>query len=129
VADPKLGVKRVCPKCENKFYDLMRNPAICPNCGNEFDPLALLRPQRSRKAEASKPEPKPNGSLDVIGSDLEVDNVDEADEIEALEHIDEVEIEVTEDSDEDDAFEDSDDLDVADNVIDVIDESPENKDI
>ena len=30
------GKKVVCLKCETKFYDLNRKPAICPNCGTEY---------------------------------------------------------------------------------------------
>jgi uncharacterized protein (TIGR02300 family) len=32
---PEFGKKVVC-KCEAKFYDLNRKPAICPHCGTEY---------------------------------------------------------------------------------------------
>ena len=35
------GKKVVCLKCETKFYDLNRKPAICPNCGAEYSDTAV----------------------------------------------------------------------------------------
>ena len=36
---PKVewGLKKICPNCETKFYDLNRKPAVCPNCGQELE--------------------------------------------------------------------------------------------
>ena len=36
---PKVewGLKKICPSCETKFYDLNRKPAVCPNCGQELE--------------------------------------------------------------------------------------------
>ncbi len=48
---PELGVKRDCPQCGARFYDLNREPARCPKCGHEFIPEALLKPRKSRKEE------------------------------------------------------------------------------
>ncbi len=31
------GTKRLCGECENKFYDLNRDPIICPICGSVFE--------------------------------------------------------------------------------------------
>ena len=30
------GTKRLCESCDNKFYDLNRDPIICPICGSVF---------------------------------------------------------------------------------------------
>ncbi len=35
------GKKVVCLKCETKFYDLNRKPAICSNCGAEHPDTAV----------------------------------------------------------------------------------------
>ncbi|MAW80843.1 MAG: TIGR02300 family protein [Parvularcula sp.] len=48
---PELGVKRDCPECGVRFYDLNKEPAHCPKCDHEFVPEALLKPRRSRKEE------------------------------------------------------------------------------
>ena len=126
MAESKLGIKRVCPKCEAKFYDLKRNPAICPKCGYEYDALVVLRPQRSRKAELSKPEVEPSSPKNSVGSEPEVN---EAGDIEGIEDIYDVEIDVADDGDEDSVFEDSEDLNVSDDVIGVIDQSSETKEV
>tara|TARA_B100000886_G_scaffold109529_1_gene73349 strand:+ start:4956 stop:5327 length:372 start_codon:yes stop_codon:yes gene_type:complete len=31
------GLKKYCPNCEAKFYDLNRKPATCPICGLEIE--------------------------------------------------------------------------------------------
>ena len=31
------GLKKYCPNCEKKFYDLNRKPPICPICGAEIE--------------------------------------------------------------------------------------------
>ena len=36
MADKKFGLKRVCPNCELKFYDLnKKSPLTCPQCKSE----------------------------------------------------------------------------------------------
>ena len=47
---PEWGTKRSCQGCGASFYDMRRDPIVCPKCGAEFDPLAQIRPQRSRPA-------------------------------------------------------------------------------
>jgi uncharacterized protein (TIGR02300 family) len=37
VAKADLGIKRTCPNCGAKYYDLNRNPIICPRCGTYFE--------------------------------------------------------------------------------------------
>jgi uncharacterized protein (TIGR02300 family) len=34
------GTKRVCTRCEVRFYDLARNPIVCPSCGAHYTPAA-----------------------------------------------------------------------------------------
>lgn len=29
-----MGMKRICPSCSAKFFDLNKDPAICPKCGH-----------------------------------------------------------------------------------------------
>lgn len=31
------GVKRTCPNCETRFYDLQRQPILCPECGATYN--------------------------------------------------------------------------------------------
>ena len=48
------GVKRLCPNCSTRFYDLQNDPMTCPSCGNEFDLESLLDKKSGRAAEKKK---------------------------------------------------------------------------
>ncbi len=45
------GLKRICPSCGTRYYDMKKNPPVCPNCKTAFDPENLLRAKRSRGAD------------------------------------------------------------------------------
>ena len=36
------GVKRLCPHCASRFYDLRRDPMTCPECGHTFTADSLI---------------------------------------------------------------------------------------
>jgi len=46
------GVKRACPKCAVRFYDLQNDPMTCPSCGAEFSVESLTDSGKSRVATA-----------------------------------------------------------------------------
>ena len=75
MAKPEWGLKRACQSCGARFYDLKRDPIICPKCETVFDPLANLRPRRTRVvAEAApkpeaKPKPKPKPKPEPVVED------------------------------------------------------------
>jgi len=70
------GVKRACPKCSVRFYDLQQDPMTCPSCGATFDVSSLVE-QKSRSAapdrEAKAVETKSSDDLDETVVDLEED--------------------------------------------------------
>lgn len=49
------GVKRTCPNCEARFYDLQRQPILCPECGTTFavDDHGKVSATRERRAPAT----------------------------------------------------------------------------
>ncbi len=47
------GVKRVCPNCSTRFYDLQRDPMTCPSCGHSFS-LENLASGKGRTLVADK---------------------------------------------------------------------------
>ena len=51
------GVKRLCPNCSTRFYDLRNDPMTCPNCAavHTADSLAA---GKTRSTVADKPDPK-----------------------------------------------------------------------
>ncbi len=48
---PELGIKRDCPNCTARFYDLNKSPAHCPKCDTTFVPEALLKPRKPRRED------------------------------------------------------------------------------
>jgi uncharacterized protein (TIGR02300 family) len=100
VAKPELGIKRICPNCGSKYYDLNRDPIICPRCGTQFEATARVRPA----AVVSDDE-----------DDVEVDTESKA-EFVPLEEADQEEADtgaVTVDGDDDDVEDDDDEADDA----------------
>lgn len=120
---PELGVKRDCPQCGARFYDLNKEPAQCPKCEHEFIPEALLKPRRPRRedenegAEAAPPKTaevsldtaekeqkapasKKKPSLDEEGGDDELGDMEDID-IDIDDDDDDTLLEEDEDDDED----------------------------
>jgi hypothetical protein len=82
VPKDEWGVKRLCPTCSTRFYDLRHDPMTCPNCGAVFslESLTALKPKALRP-EKLKPEPADLEDLpdldtdeDVIESDDDLDD-------------------------------------------------------
>jgi len=73
------GVKRVCPKCAVRFYDLQNDPMTCPSCAATFD-LASLTNTKNRSVSPEKvvKEVKPavDDDLDDTADVLDDDDVD-----------------------------------------------------
>ena len=121
----ELGIKRDCPECGARFYDLNKDPAQCPKCNHEFVPEALLKPRKPRPddapAEEEEKTEKPAAETSLEDADQESadaksnrkasldDNDDEIDdEIKAIGDID---IDIDDDDEDDDALLDSGDDD------------------
>jgi uncharacterized protein (TIGR02300 family) len=67
------GVKRVCPTCGTRFYDLRTDPMTCPNCGASFTIESLTAVKaKPLRAEKVKPEAVDLEDLPDIESDEEV---------------------------------------------------------
>nr|WP_211113992.1 TIGR02300 family protein [Azospirillum picis] len=130
VAKPEWGVKRICPNCGARYYDMRKDPPVCPSCGAQFDPEALLK---SRKA---RPAPADDTKKAVVTGDEDQENEAEESETPELEDADEdmavEDIEETDDAgdDEDDVLiEDTSELgeDDMDEVVDVEGEDEEER--
>jgi uncharacterized protein (TIGR02300 family) len=67
------GVKRVCPTCSTRFYDLQRDPMTCPNCGAQFTVESLTAAKaRPGRPEKVKPEVEETEELPDVEADEEV---------------------------------------------------------
>jgi uncharacterized protein (TIGR02300 family) len=93
-----LGIKRVCPSCAARFYDLQKRPIECPKCQYSFEPESLYKQRRPRQPEAVKVQ----AAVEPDDDDDEDDENEEAEteEVEA-EVIEEAPIVIAGDDDED----------------------------
>jgi uncharacterized protein (TIGR02300 family) len=135
VAKAEWGMKRLCPNCGTRYYDMRRDPIVCPHCGSPFDPEALLKTRRTRAVAAvvadpvaeeeiepdlgAEEVPEPVEAEVVLPADPEAAEAEEEDEAEEAETEDEEE-EVLEDASE--LGEDEDDMA---EVIENVDEEDE----
>jgi len=110
LANEKLGVKRTCPKCGTRFYDLNREPITCISCGVSFEPEVILKPRRpvavEEEKKPEKPKAKPAKPKDDE-DDLDDDLLDGDDDDEDDDDLDDV-LDIDEDDDEDDLSSDID---------------------
>lgn len=103
MAKSEWGLKRICPNCGVRYYDMKKKNPTCPSCGTVFDPEALVRARRGRVVAEDKaqkdivsPEmveeirPTPEAEVDDIiiedaediVDDLDVEEVIDVEEIE-----------------------------------------------
>jgi uncharacterized protein (TIGR02300 family) len=72
------GVKRVCPTCSTRFYDLRTDPMTCPNCGATFTIESLTAVKaKALRPEKAKPEPVDLEDLPEIDTDDEALETDD----------------------------------------------------
>lgn len=133
MAKAEWGMKRMCPNCGTRYYDMRRDPIICPHCGSPFDPEALLKTRRTRAAAAAPVVAEPEADEEIepdLGAEetpepaeadvvVPGDDAEEEDDAEEAEEEDEDE-EVLEDASE--LGEDEDDMA---EVIENVDEDEE----
>lgn len=80
------GVKRVCPSCSTRFYDLQNDPMTCPSCAHEFS-LESLTGTKSRTMQADKPDAQnKENTLEteddvILNDDEEESDVDLGDDV------------------------------------------------
>ncbi len=122
-ADPK-GLKRICPSCGNRYYDLNKRPVTCPSCATEFTGEQKVKARRGRAAIVE--EDDTNGPATAAKKGAAANDEDEVegdadtvslDEVEALEEGDDTDEDAIEIEDLDDVDDDLiDDEEVEDDV-------------
>jgi len=73
------GVKRACPKCTTRFYDLNADPMICPSCSHSFTQASLLENLRGRASSKAKAEEATAAKPEADDVDLLADDDDDSD--------------------------------------------------
>jgi uncharacterized protein (TIGR02300 family) len=74
------GLKRICPSCSSRFYDLQRDPMTCPSCGATFsvESLTAVKGRPARVEKAAKPEAADVEEVpDIEGDDGVIDGDDD----------------------------------------------------
>lgn len=87
MAKAEWGLKRICPHCNTRYYDMKKKPPVCPSCGTSFDPEALIKSRRVRvtaeeKARKAVPVPEVIEDMPVVEAEETEDTViEDADEL------------------------------------------------
>ena len=122
---PKIewGLKKYCPNCQRKFYDLNRKPPVCPVCGAEIEESeASISAALSKQVFTDNLDVPSDNNL--VGSDPS-ESVAEVEDIPIDDAIDEdtISLEDTEDNVDVDVIDDEvDDLGIEDGNTENIDE-------
>ncbi len=121
MAKPEWGMKRVCPSCGARYYDMQKDPVMCPKCGAAYDPETLVKSRRARAVpvpeEPIEPMADEEIEADIVPEEAESEEAGEAAPVEGGEDQEEEEEEVIEDASE--LGEDEDDMaEVIENVED-----------
>ena len=117
------GLKKYCPNCEKKFYDLNRKPPVCPICGAEIEETeASISTTLSKQVLTDNLDTPTDSNL--VGSDPS-ESVAEVEDIPIDDAIDEdtISLEDTEDNVDVDVIDDEvDDLGIEEENTENIDE-------
>ncbi len=123
-----LGIKRVCPNCTTRFYDLQKRPIECPKCEFSFEPESLYKQRRPRVAEPVA-QVQPAAEDDEENEDAENEDTEAEDEAEEEEVVvDEAPLIVPGDDDEEEEAAEAEEEDAGMTVVDA-DADPEIEDI
>ena len=78
MANPELGIKRLCASCSAKFYDLNKDPIHCPKCGAVYEVVVATRPTRPAGPVTARP-PVPEETPAPEPQEVEAISLEEAD--------------------------------------------------
>jgi len=126
VAKPEWGIKRICPNCGARYYDLRKDPPVCPNCGTDFDPEALLKSRRARPAPVDEvvkkvPVVAEDEDLGLAEAEEEIADLEEVEDDVGVEDLEEDAVAETADEEEDVLLEDASELGEDDDMGEVVD--------
>jgi uncharacterized protein (TIGR02300 family) len=77
VANPELGIKRLCASCGAKFYDLNKDPIHCPKCGAVYEVVVATRSVRAAGPVTARP-PVPKKAPAPEPQEVETASLEEA---------------------------------------------------
>jgi len=67
VAKAEWGLKRICPNCSARYYDMKKKTPVCPSCGAAYDHESVMKSRRGRAAVKPVAEPvAPEEIIDAL---------------------------------------------------------------
>ena len=87
MTNPRWGMKRLCPNCGAKFFDMLRTPVACPKCASVVKSSAGIPKARgvalpTKGVRRAPPDPRltfPSEAAEIDPADEE--ETDEADPV------------------------------------------------
>lgn len=70
MVNAELGIKRTCPSCAARFYDLLKDPITCPKCATSFIAQSILPSKGEFPSQMVAPVPKPREKDEDDDQDL-----------------------------------------------------------
>lgn len=72
------GVKRVCPNCQGRFYDLQNEDMVCPYCATEFNLNKMTQDKPQIEKADAKDDKADDAAIvddadDVLDDDADID--------------------------------------------------------
>ncbi len=80
---PEWGMKRICPSCGTRYYDMHRDPILCPKCCAAYDPDTLLKSKRTRTPPVAEVPIEPIAE-EEIDTDIAADAAEGEEEAEEV---------------------------------------------
>jgi uncharacterized protein (TIGR02300 family) len=56
VAKAEWGMKRLCPSCGTRYYDMKKKTPVCPSCNTAYDAELVMKARRGKAAAKPAPE-------------------------------------------------------------------------
>lgn len=85
MAKPEWGMKRICPSCGARYYDMKKKTPVCPSCNTAYDPEQVMKSRRGRAAVKAAPAEAPDDIEDVLpdagGDEAEEGLIEDAEEL------------------------------------------------
>ena len=86
MAKAEWGVKRVCPNCGTRYYDMKKKTPVCPSCGTAYDAEIIMKSRRGRAAakpaaEVQAPEEVIDALPEAAGEEAEDALIEDAEEL------------------------------------------------
>ena len=85
MAKAEWGMKRICPSCGARYYDMKKKTPVCPSCNTAYDPELVMKSRRGRAAAKAVAAEAPEEIIDDVipeaGDDADDTLIEDAEEL------------------------------------------------